>query len=155
MTSREISSYVSENVVRIQTAGYARLWDDSGGDCSVTMVWGSENPHGLIFMPLFRNQVETWVFAVDLLKVGSMSTQKAGKGQVQVYRAGGCVRVQMNAPDGKHWMRITVVMTDVHRFLSAVDARMLNAPVPDLDAELAQLLEGGTGGASGTWTEES
>jgi hypothetical protein len=153
MTSREISSFFSENVVRIQTAGYARLSNDSGGDCSATLIWGSENPHGMILVPLYMGQVESWVFATDLLRKGCMSTQRVGKGQVQVYRAGGCVRIEMRAPDGEKWMRVTVVMTDVHRFLSAVDARMLNAPVPDLDAEFAAMLDD-RGGASGTWEDE-
>lgn len=154
--SRELSSSFSEEVVRIQVKAYARLWNDSGGECSATFIWSAENPHALIFMPLFRNQVETWVFATDLLERGSKSSEPVGEGQVIVHQTINAVRVKMTAPDGEHWMRVTVMLPDVVRFLGAVSARMLNLAEPehDLDAELAAMLDD-RGGASGSWEDPS
>lgn len=151
----ELSSSFSEQVVRIQARAYARMWNSAGGECSVTLIWSAENPHAMIFMPLFRGQTETWVFAVDLLDRGSKSDEPIGEGNVVVCTTAiSMVRIKMIAPNGS-WMRVNMMLRDVVNFLTAVSARMLNLEEPqhDLDAELAAMLD--TGGASGTWEDPS
>jgi hypothetical protein len=110
----------------------------------LTFIWSADNPDGIIFVIALGAKAETWVFGHDLLKRGMLSHEPIGEGLVTAYTAVNTLRVTMHSPyDPAQWMRVNVALDDVSRILSAIDSRMLNAPAPDIEAEIRQWMTEG------------
>ncbi len=137
MSGSELSSTFSETLVRVQVKGYVRLANSSGGPALVTFIWSADNPDGLIFIASMGNRSETWMFGHDLLARGALSHEPVGDGLVTAYTAVNTVKVTFRSPQhSEQWMRISVSLADVNAVLDAISARMLNAPAPNIEAEI-------------------
>lgn len=137
MSGSELSSTYSETLVRVQTKGFVRLANDSGGPALVTFIWSADNRDAILFTVTMGDKAEIWMFGHDLLRQGVLSTEEIGEGLVAVNTAADLTRVTLRSPENsKSWMRVHVNKVDVSRILSAIDSRMLNAPTPDIEAEI-------------------
>lgn len=150
MSGSELNSTFSEILVRVQVRGFVRLANDSGGPALVTFIWSADNPDGIIFVVTMGERAETWMFGHDLLKRGiaarGILDEPIGDGLVTVFAAAGAqtLGVTLRSPqNSESWMKVFVHLPDVARVLDAIDSRMLNAPPPDIEAEImAWFMEG-------------
>ncbi len=137
MSGSELNSTYSETLVRVQVRGFVRLANDSGGPALVTFIWSAENRDAIIFVVTMGAKAETWMFGHDLLKRGVVSEEEVGELLISVNTPADLTRITLHSPENAgQWMRVHVNKVDVSRILSAVESRMLNAPSPDIEAEI-------------------
>lgn len=147
----ELSSSFSEHLVRMQVRAFASI-GTRGAQATATFIWsGKENPDALLLIVSTVDSAESYVFGHDLLRQGLTAVNPVGDGIVRCIRVNATVRIHIARISGE-WLRINLAHDDVSRFVSAVDARMLNIERPDIETEWSEL-DSGPGGASATWME--
>lgn len=106
------------------------------------LIYDTADPYAVTLIVRERTAVR-WTFARDLLRDGRLLP--TGMADVQVSPNGGLIRIRLESPDGRatiHLERADVNEFLVDTFALVPDGR--EAAFLDLDAKLAELLEGET-----------